>query len=260
MPFADANGVRLYYEERGAGPETLVFAHGLLLSTAAFERQIEALAPRFRCVAFDFRGHGRSEIAADGYDMDTITRDAEALLEQLQIRSCRFVGLSMGGIVALRLAARRPDLIRSLALIGTTAEPESNAGRYRLMAFAARWLGLWAVAPRVLPVMFGPAFLSDRSNRVEWIRRVRSNARLGVVRAARAVIARDSILDSISTLRVPTLILVGEFDAATAPELSRHIQARIPDSELQVIPGAGHLCNIEAPEAVNAALARFFYS
>ena len=74
MPRIAVRGAGLHYEEHGAGPETVVFAHGLLWSGRLFDRQVEALAPHYRCVTFDFRGHGRSEATADGYDMDSGSR------------------------------------------------------------------------------------------------------------------------------------------------------------------------------------------
>ena len=78
MPTLRVDGATLWYEEQGAGPETVVFAHGLLWSGRMFDAQVAELADRFRCVTFDFRGQGKSEVTADGYDMDTLTDDAAA--------------------------------------------------------------------------------------------------------------------------------------------------------------------------------------
>jgi pimeloyl-ACP methyl ester carboxylesterase len=99
MPQINVNGVELYYEEYGSGTETVVFAHGLLMDCRMFERQVETLRKNYRCVAFDFRGQGQSQITEDGYDMDTLTKDTSALINELNCAPCHFAGLSMGGFV-----------------------------------------------------------------------------------------------------------------------------------------------------------------
>jgi pimeloyl-ACP methyl ester carboxylesterase len=200
VPERGVNGVSIHYEERGSGGEAVVFAHGLLMSGRMFERQIAALRDRFRCVAFDFRGHGRSEVTRSGYDMDTLADDAAALIEALGCAPCHFVGLSMGGFIGMRLAARRPELIRSLVLMETSADPEpvENVGRYRLLAFVARWFGLGIVAGRVMPIMFGRKFLTDparAAERAEWRSRMLGNDRAGVTRATIGVIERAGVYD-----------------------------------------------------------------
>jgi pimeloyl-ACP methyl ester carboxylesterase len=262
MPFVETNGVRLYYEEQGSGPETIVFAHGLLLTGGMFEAQVSEFKSRYRCITFDFRGHGQSQIADGGYDLDTVTKDVVGLLDALKIDACHFVGVSMGGMVGMRLALAHPERVRSLTLIGTSAEAETpeNLAAYRRMAWAAKWIGLWIVAGKVLPVMFGPKFLADSARRTEWKKRVQSNHRRGIVRATYGVIERSDISADIGKIGVPTLVLVGDADAATAPARSEKIHASIAGSKFTVIPGAGHLCPIEDPAAVNDALSEFLKS
>jgi 3-oxoadipate enol-lactonase len=126
MPIIRVNGAALYYEEHGAGPETIVLAHGLLWSCRMFDAQVALLKEHYRCVAFDFRGQGQSEVTRSGYDMETLYEDAVALIEQLGCAPCHFLGLSMGGFIGLRLAARHPELLRSLILLETSADPEPS--------------------------------------------------------------------------------------------------------------------------------------
>ena len=129
-----------------------------------FQAQAAALKGRYRCVTLDFRGQGESEVAASGYDMDTLADDAAALIQNLGIAPCHFLGLSMGGSVAMRLAARRPELIKSLMLLETSAdaEPPENLPRYKLLSLIARWLSLRVVAGRVMSIMFGQKFLTAK--------------------------------------------------------------------------------------------------
>jgi pimeloyl-ACP methyl ester carboxylesterase len=262
MPTIDVNGANLYYEERGEGPETVVFAHGLLWSGRMFDDQVQALKDRYRCVTFDFRGQGQSEVTGGGYDMDTLAEDAAALIEALDCAPCHFVGLSMGGMVGQRLALRRPELLRSLTLLESSADPETpdEARRYRLLNFIARWLSLRLVAGRVMRIMFGRKFLEDpgrAQQRREWRARLLGNDRIGVTRAVAGVVAREGVYEQLDQITVPTLIAVGDQDVATEPPQSERMHARIPDSRLVIIPGAGHTSTVEEPEAVTAALEEF---
>lgn len=262
MPQILVNGARLHYESHGAGPETILFAHGLLWSGQMFEAQVAALKGHYRCVTFDWRGQGRSEVTRDGYDMETLYADTIALLRALQVARCHFVGLSMGGFIAMRLAARRPDLVASLILIETTADPEpaENIPRYRMLNLVARWFGLGLVVDRVMPIMFGQKFLTDPGRRQErevWRRRMAANHRIGVTRAVNGVITRQGIYDEISAIAAPTLILAGDQDVATTPDKARRIHERIARSRLVMIPGAGHTSTVEEPEAVNEAILAF---
>ncbi len=262
MPTLQVNGAAIYYEEYGAGPETIVFAHGLLWSGRMFDNQINALKDRYRCITFDFRGQGQSEVTESGYDIDTLSEDAAALIEALQCAPCHFLGLSMGGFVGLRLAIRRPALLKSLMLLETSAdpEPEENIGRYRLLNFIARWLGLRLVADRVMPIMFGEKFLNDpgrTKEKEEWRERMIANHRIGITRAVKGVISRAGVYDQLDKITVPTLIIVGDQDVATVPAKAERIHARIRGSKLVVVSGAGHTSAVEEPEAVNAALEEF---
>jgi pimeloyl-ACP methyl ester carboxylesterase len=260
MPDIQVQGVRLHYEESGDGPATIVFAHGLLFDRRIFAHQRAALARRYRTIAFDFRGQGESEIASSGYDMDTLSEDAAALIEALAAAPCHFVGLSMGGFVGLRLAARRPELVRSLALLDSSAEPEdrANLSRYRLLNLIARLFGFRPVAGRVVRILFGKTSLAERRDLVDlWRERLLSRDRRGVTRAVAGVIEREGVVDELARIRVPTLVLVGEQDTATTLEKAQRMRDGIAGAELVVVPGAGHMSSIETPEAVTRALVSF---
>ena len=120
MPKIKVNGVELYYEDTGGiGKEVIVFSHGLLLNCRMFDAQVAALSGRFRCITYDHRGQGQSEATTSGYDMETVYEDAAQLLRALDAVPCHFVGVSMGGFVGIRIAARQPKLLQSLTLIET---------------------------------------------------------------------------------------------------------------------------------------------
>ncbi len=261
MPYADLNGAHIHFTDTGGDKEAIIFAHGLLFSGAMFEKQIAHFKDNYRCITFDHRGQGQSGVTEGGYDMETLTSDAAALISYLKIAPCHFVGLSMGGFVGIRLAARNPQLVKSLTLLNTSADPEpkENGPKYRMLNFVARWIGLWSVIGQVLPLLFGQTFLNDAS-RVEekkrWSRLITSNDRIGVTRAVSGVIDRSSCVDILGDLNLPVGIGVGEEDLATVPNKSDGLHEAIDGSELVVLKGAGHSSAIEAPGQVNDVIKR----
>lgn len=262
MPAIRVNGATLHFVDEGAGPEPILFLHGLLWSGEMFRAQIDALKGRYRCIAPDFRGQGKSEVTRDGYDMETLYEDVVALIQERKIIPCHVVGLSMGGFVGMRLAARRPDLVKSLVLLETSAEPEpaENVPRYRKLNFVARWLGLGIVANKVLSIMFGKTFLEDDArakDREHWKRVLISNHRIGITRAVTGVIERKPILEELGKVRCPTLVMVGDEDTATKPEKAERIVAAIAGARLERIPRAGHGSTIEEPAFVTASIESF---
>lgn len=262
MPTIRLNDADIHYIEQGTGPEAVVFAHGLLFSRAIFDEQIRALRDRYRCIAFDFRGHGGSEVTESGYDMDSLTEDTAALIETLHCAPCHFVGLSMGGFVGLRLAIRHGSLLKSLALLDSSADGEAAGERirFRLMNFIARYFGMQLVIDRIMPLMFGPRFLHDSERKDRWRTAVLANDRLGVSRAVAGVVGRKSVHDQLHAISVPTLVVIGEHDQLTAPPHSVRMQQAIPGARLVMLPGAGHMSSIEDPETVSRTLLDFFTS
>ena len=262
MPFAQIGDANIHYTEEGKGKETIVFSHGLLMDGTMFDGQIGHFKDRYRCIAFDHRGQGKSGVTQSGYDMDTLADDAIALVEKLDAGPCHFAGLSMGGMIGMRIALKRPDLLKSLILMETSADPEpaENGPKYRMLNFIARWFGLRVVAGQVMPIMFGKRFMSDPARAAErkhWRERIIARDRLGITRAVMGVIERKSVYERLGAIAVPTLIIVGEEDTATVPEKSERMHAAIAGSQLVRLPWGGHSSTIEEPEAVNAAIESF---
>lgn len=257
------NGTELFYEDTGPGAtgETIVFSHGLLWTTELFAQQIAALRSRYRCIAWDHRGQGRS--AADHREhigMELVWQDAVALLEALDVGPVHFCGLSMGGFVAMRMAARRPDLVRSIILIATSSDPEplESVPRYRLLSRIVRLLGPWAVRDRVAPIMLGKTILTERSRHSD-VQRFMSimTRRRDIWRAVNGVIDRGGAHDELSRVTAPTVVIVGEEDVATPPARAEKIALGIRHAEIVSIPRAGHSAPVEEPVAVTATIDGF---
>jgi 3-oxoadipate enol-lactonase len=262
MPHIELNGAQIWYEDTGGAGETILFAHGLLWSGRMFEEQVARFKDRYRCVTFDFRGQGKSEVTDGGYDMDSLTLDAVELIRKLECGPVHFAGQSMGGFVGLRLGIRHPDLLRSLIIIESTSdpEPEENLFKYKTLNFIARWLGFGLVAGQVMPIMFGKKFLEDpdrAERRAHWRRQLVGNDRMGTTRAVRGVYEREGVYEKIGAIITPTLIIIGDQDTATVPEKSERMHEEIKGSKLVFIEGAGHSSTIEEPGQVNAAIEEF---
>jgi pimeloyl-ACP methyl ester carboxylesterase len=256
------NGASIYYQICGEAAETIVFAHGLLLSERIFTDQVAALQYRYRCLTFDFRGHGRTSASRPGYDVETLYADTVGVIQELRASPCHFVGLSLGGIIGLHIALRRPELLRSLALFSTTADAETSHNKrlYRFLTLLALLFGPRLVANQAMPVMFGRTFLNDpaRSDlKRQWRQHLIANPRLRVVRAVNALISRQPIYEQISQITTRTLIAVGEEDPAATKGEAARIHSQIKGSVLVRIPRSGHLITVEVPETVKRLLETF---
>ncbi|MTD58234.1 alpha/beta fold hydrolase [Amycolatopsis pithecellobii] len=263
MPTIDVNGARIAYTDTGPhDAPTVLFGHGLLFSGWMFHPQIAALRERYRCVTIDWRGQGASPPAPAGYDMDTLTADAVALIEKLDLAPVHWVGLSMGGFVGQRLAARHGELLRSLTLLDTsaTAEGPRKARRQKLLARIQQLAGIKTVLPQVKPLLFGPVFLADPAGQAivdEWVRRICRVDRGAVRRAVLGVACRQPITGELAAIRVPTLVVVGADDKATPPPESERIAAAVSGAQLRIVPDCGHTSTLEQPEAITALLEKF---
>ena len=255
MPFLDINGTKLFYQVEGSGSETIVFSHGLLWSHRMFEKQVNFLKANYRVIAYDHRGQGQSEFK-EPLDMDTLTEDAAKLIQELCSGAVHFVGLSMGGFVGMRLAARYPKLVKSLILLETSAnaEPVENHPKYKTLNGLVKWLGvIGPIANQVMPIMFAESWLRNPENKKEiqrWKGELTKN-RKSITKAVEGVIFRKGIEDELSDIVCPTLVIVGDEDVATKPEKAKFIQMNINNSVLNCVLGAGHSSCIEKPDEVN---------
>lgn len=262
MPEITVNDVRLHYEEMGKGPEAVVFSHSYLLDSRHFYPQMHGLRERYRCLAFDHRGHGRSEVMDGGYDMENLYTDAVAFIEGMDCAPCHFVGLSTGGFIGLRLGIRRPDLLKTLTVMGTSAdaEPEENLRQYKMLLLVVRWLGYRPVIGRAIRLFFAGKFLSDLARKdevAEWRQRMMANDRKAMIKFGEGIFARESVYEQLDQIKAPTLVVVGEQDVPQPVAKARRIAERIAGAKLVVIPDAGHLCTVEEPAAVTSAIEEF---
>lgn len=260
----DAGGTTLAYSDTDtdtAAGLTLVLLHAFPLDREMWRPQLDALAGRARVLAIDLPGFGHSPVAATPFTVDSAADAVAALLDAAGVAGRVVVGgLSMGGYVAMAFARRHPDRLAGLILADTRGEPDDDAakqGRETMIALA-NTQGAAAVAERMLPKLLGEATRATRPDVVETVRRIaaRQSAE-GVAAALAALRDRPDANPGLDAVAVPTLILVGEHDAVTPPVLASAMGARIWGSLVETIPAAGHLSNLENPEAFNAAVVEF---
>jgi pimeloyl-ACP methyl ester carboxylesterase len=261
MAFLTLNGAEAHVCDSGGDGEPILFIHGLMLASESWDAQVAAFRPTHRVVVYDLRGQGRSARTRDRLDLDALAEDAAALIERLGLGPTHVVGFSMGAFIAMRLAARQPALLRSLTLIGPSADAEepSNLPRYRLMIGFVRLFGPALLAGPLMRILFGPTWLADpatRAERTRW-RGVLRRLPRALHRAAAASAARAPIHDLLAAIRTPTLIVSGEEDQPVPTALARRVHEGVAGSRFAALPATGHAAMIERPEAFNALLAGF---
>ncbi len=222
--------------------------------------QAEALAGSYRTVNVDLRGHGESSAAGTGLSMYDLVDDHLAVLDELGIDSAVWVGLSVGGMIALRAALTAPERVCALVLADTSAasEPKLPLLRYRAMGGVARLLGMKPLMGRVMALMIGSTTRRNNPRLVEeWRERISSIHVSSVLNLMGPLFGRDVLLDRLGEIRAPSLVLVGEEDEVQPPDRSREIARGVPNAELVVVPESGHLTAIEQPEVVTETIRDF---
>ncbi len=248
MLFRTDDGVSLHYLDEGEG-DPILLLHAFPLNAESFRPQIDALSKRYRLLMPDHRGFGRSGLAPgqEMTEMSQLARDALALLDHLMIPTTVIGGLSMGGYAAMALLRHDPSRVRGLLLADTRAVEDNDAGKKRREELARATLERGS---QVLVDAFLPQLLS--ANAAPALRQ-----QVGQMAALRGMAARGDSQDILARYGGPALIVVGEKDALTPVENSTQMLNLMSGAKLVVIPGAGHLSNIEAPEAFNRSLDDF---
>ena len=258
MPTRTVNGTNISYEDSGRGVP-LVLLHGFPLDSRMWEGQRADLTSVGRVITPDLRGFGKSQPPAP-FTMESQADDVHALLAEIGALPCVLAGLSMGGYIALNYARKYPQDLRGLVLVDTRAEADTPQGKEnrQKMIDLARTLGSKAVADQMEPKMLSPDTLQHRPAQVRALRQMMEHCPpLTIEYALTAMRDRPDMTDFLRSLNVPTLIIVGEADAITPPNVAEAMQQKIAGSQLVVIQGAGHMSPLEQPSQVNRAMRGF---
>lgn len=258
MPYAVVNEQRIHYQDTGGSGPVLAFSHGLLMDHSMFAPQIAALRDRFRCIAWDERGHGLT--AGDAplapFSYYDSANDLAALLRHLEIPRAVLIGMSQGGYLSLRAALHHRELVRALVLIDTQAMPEDISK----MPGYAQMLGDWAqnglsaqTATTIEHIILGSGWAGAAEWKAKWARIKPHN----LMQCFHTLGARDDVSPLLHDIHVPALVIHGDQDQAITLERAQAMANGLPNSRMRVIGGAGHAANLTHADQVNPIIESF---
>lgn len=237
---------------RADGP-VVVLSNSLGATHRMWDAQLESLDEHFRVVRYDTRGHGDSPVPDGGYSIDDLADDLVALLDRLEVPRAHLVGLSLGGMTAMRVAARNPDRVDRMVLLCTAAELQPAEGWLR-RAETVRAAGAAVVAGSVVERWFTPDYLAAHPDvRAAHEHMVASTSAQGYAGCCEAIATMD-LRQDLPQIGAPTLAIAGADDPATPPARLEAIVAGIPESRLLIVDHAAHLANAERPAVVTPAV------
>ena len=252
------SAVDLFCTDSGGRGEAVVLAHAIGCDHRMWEHLVPTLASRYRVIAIDARGHGRSPLPARPWSLADMADDAARLLDKLGIARAHWVGLSMGGMVGQAFALDHAGRLGKLAIANSTSSygPDGRGmwdNRIRMVSEG----GLAAIREMVATRYFSPEFRRTHPDVVERVMsrflETPADGYLGCCEAIREM----EYLESLPSIRAPALVIAGELDQGTPVAMARAMADRIPGARLEVIPGASHLSAVEMPAAFNALVSGF---
>ena len=258
MALIDVNGTQIHYLDEGPrDAPAIVFSNSMFFDVTMFEKQAAAFADNYRVVRYDHRGQGGSAKAPrDKLDMDTLADDTAALIEALGLQKCCFVGNSMGGFIALRLAARRPDLIASAVIMGSSADAEVSVEAMDAVVEVIEQNGVSPVVEDVLYFMLGDTTLNepDRAATKQRVTKMLESRTPDYAHSVWNIAHRRPVMDELANIGVPVLVVAGDEDHTYPPDHSQRIVDGIAGAKYELMTQTGHVHAVERPDAVNALL------
>ncbi len=257
------NGTVYRYLDIGEGP-ILLFAHGLFLDGQAFRAQYSELSQSYRCIVVDMPGHGQSSYSPSGWTLDTIADDLALMIQELFHRPVTFIGQSQGGMTGIRLAARFPQLISKMVLMGTSAREEPE---HRMAEWQHRCDILLSGTQQQRRQLF--AGLQQALNSPRWLEQspqqageeqqlmLQQDPQAMALAVSAAVFTRGDIRSLLTDINVPVLVICGEDDKATPPELSMEIADALASGEWVLLPETGHHPMLESAAQVTGLIRQF---
>jgi len=253
------NGISINYRDEGRGIPVILI-HAFPMNQAMWDDQVLALAPICRVITMDLRGFGASDVPFGPYWMALMASDVRGLMADLAIERAVLVGLSMGGYVAMSFYRNFPDTVSGLVLADTRAAADNAEGRERRIASArkAERDGVESIVDEMVQVLLSQTSIDTRPDVANRVRQIAlQNRPEGLAAAQRGMAARPDSTEMLAGAACPALVIVGTDDRLSPPDEARGWQERMPDSRLAMIPGAGHLSNIEQPDHFNRIVADF---
>lgn len=256
MEVVRASGLEIAYQRAGDGPP-LVFVHGAAVDSRMWRPQLAALADEFTVVAWDEPGAGRSSDVPADFALADYADCLATLIAALGLGPAHVAGLSWGGTVALELYRHRPELVATLLLVDTYAGWKGSLPEEEVRARVEGLRQMLAADHLFDPTLPGLFARDPPADVVSMMEAMAADVRPDSMRTALLVMAEADQRDLLPRIAVPTLLVWGELDARSPLSVARQFEDAIPGGKLVVIPGAGHVSNLEAPEPFNEAVRDF---
>lgn len=263
MPIINANGIELYYEVHGEG-EPLLLIMGLAHNLLSWKKSLPVLAEQFKVIIFDNRGTGRSSRPETPYTIELMTDDAKAVLDAAGVEQAHVYGISMGGMIAQRLAVNYPERIKSL-ILGCTSPGGINqvapGGEVIMTLLSGATMpttpleAAWASVPILYSTYFIENHRDSIAEHIETMIEIPTPVH-GIMQQFQACLAHDTY-EELTKINIPVLVLHGDADRLIPVENGKMLADRIKDSELYIVSGAGHLYLTEAQKAVDEKVIDF---
>ncbi|MDP2548358.1 alpha/beta fold hydrolase [Oceanobacter sp. 4_MG-2023] len=250
------------YQVCGNG-DAVVLIHGVGLDQSIWNAQVQGLAQHYQVITYDMLGHGHSPLPPKVASLDDYAGQLQRLLQHLDCGPVHLIGFSMGGLVARVFAIQQPQLLRSLVIMGSVFDRTEDARQ----AILARTLDVARHGPEAnidaaLERWFSPEYRAANTAGIQGIRDlVCANNPEGYLRAYRLFAGSDNYLaDRLIDIRVPTLVMAGELDPGSTPEMAQKLACQIPSARCQIMAGQRHMMAMESPQLINHALQLFLGS
>ena len=257
MEVVRANGLEIAYQRVGEGPP-LVLVHGAAVDSRMWRPQLTALADEFAVVAWDEPGAGRSSDVPANFALADYANCLAAVVDALDLGPAHVAGLSWGGTVALELYRHHPELVGTLILVDTYAGWKGSLPAEEVRTRVEGVRRMFSAADHLFDPTLPGLFAGDPpAEFVPLLEEMAADVRPGSMRTALLVMAEADQRDLLPRIAVPTLLIWGELDARSPLTVARRFEQAIPEATLVVIPGAGHVSNLEQPEAFNDAVREF---
>lgn len=255
-----ANNIIISYDDMGEGDIPVLFLHGYPFDRTMWRAQVESLQMTYRVIAIDIRGYGKSTVDDARPGMSLFADDLIALMDALQIREAVICGLSMGGFIALNALQRFPERFTTAILCDTQCIADSAQTKAKRQETIAQIEqdGKDKFCETFLNSVFHPESLKSKKDIVEKLREVVfANSQKTIISGLNALAEREDVCASLGDIKIPVLIICGRADGVTPLSESEFMQRNINGSVLQVLEMAGHVSNLEQPEAFTMILQDF---
>lgn len=270
MPVVIINGKEMHYQDKGNGP-VIVLGHSFLWDSHMWQPQIDSLAKTYRVIAPDLWSHGQSAVLSERsaeYSVQQLADDFQELLDEIKVSECALIGLSVGGMWGTQLALQDPKRIKALVIMDSYVgvEPVSNKTSYFGLINNIKQANQFTdiIIEQVTPLFFSSKTLQTNPKLVtgfkESLKSIPQKNIPGIASLACGIFNRASLMNQLTSLKIPVMVVVGEDDIPRPPAEAKAMVDQIAQAQYVCIPNAGHICNKEQPSKVTDLLQNFLAS